>query len=393
VREYLASTVLVGRISTAFPGKGPIIVAAYAKNQGKREVVHYTVLHDFGEYELMVAKGNYYVFAYWDKNSNLVYDAGEPAGQYGDPKMVTAPAGGVVGGLNIAIAEKPQNIDVPSGFEVSSVKPHKLYSRLAGAIIDLDDELFSEENGGKGYWEGISFFKEFGGNIYFLEEYDPRKIPILFIHGAGGTPKGWKYFADNIDRTRFQPWFFYYPSGARIPGMSHLLLWKLENLKLKYNFEQLYITAHSMGGLVARSFIMDHSGRFPYVKLFISLATPWGGAGMAGYGVKQSPAVVPCWIDLQPESAFIQSPALYTARPCWTSTMRLSTPFPIHPEDTSRSTFHIATLSRAKGLTPHLFCSLLAKSTRKWKSDSVPMMMAECSALSLPGIIWQPSAL
>ncbi len=307
VRESLASTVLVGQISTAFPGKGPIIVAAYAKNQGKREVVHYTVLHDSGEYELMVAKGNYYVFAYWDKNSNLIYDAGEPAGQYGDPKMVSAPAGGVVGHINIAIPEKAQNIDVPSGFEISSVKPHKLYSRQAGAIIDLDDELFSEEHGGKGYWEGVSFFKEFGGNIYFLEKYDPQKIPILFIHGAAGTPKGWKYFVDNIDRTRFQPWFFYYPSGARIQSMSYLLLWKLENLKLKYNFEQLYITAHSMGGLVARSFIMDYSARFPYVKLFVSLATPWGGAGMAEYGVKQSPAVVPCWIDIQPKSAFIQS--------------------------------------------------------------------------------------
>ena len=307
VRESLASTVLVGQISTAFPGKGPIIVAAYAMNQGKREVAHYTVLHDFGEYELMVAKGNYYIFAYWDKNSNLIYDAGEPAGQYGDPKRVFAPAGGVVGDINIAIPEKAQNIDAPWGFEISSGKPHKLYSRQAGAIIDLDDELFSEEHGSKGFWEPVSFFKEFGGNIYFLEKYDPQKIPILFIHGATGTPKGWKYFVDNIDRTRFQPWFLYYPSGARIDSMSYLLLWKLSNLQAKYQFSKMYITAHSMGGLVARSFIVNYSRQFPYVKLFISLATPWGGDKMAEYGVQQSPAVVPCWNDLQPESAFIQS--------------------------------------------------------------------------------------
>ena len=305
--EGLSSTVLVGRVSTAFPGKGPIIVAAYSMSQSKREVSHYTVLHDSGEFELMVAKGNYYVFAYWDKNSNLIYDAGEPAGQYGDPKMVTAPAGGVVGDINIAIPEKTQDIDVPSGFEISSVKPNKLHSRLAGAIIDLDDERFSEEHGRKGYWEPASFFKEIGGNIYFLEEYDPQKIPILFIHGATGTPKGWKYFADNIDRTRFQPWFFYGPTGGRIQSMSYFLLWKLQNLQAKYHFNELYITAHSMGGLVARSFIMDHGARFPYVKLFISLATPWGGDRMAEYGVKQSPAVMPCWIDMQPESPFIQS--------------------------------------------------------------------------------------
>ena len=307
VSQVLASTVLVGCISTDFPGKGPIVVAAYSMNRGKRKVAHYTILHNFGEYELMVAKGNYYVFAYWDKNSNLIYDAGEPAGQFGDPKMVSAPAGGVVGDINISIPERVQNIDVPSGFEISSVKSNKLYSRLAGAVIDLDDGLFSEENGSKGYWEPVSFFKELGGNIYFLEEYDPQKIPILFIHGATGTPKEWKYFVDNIDRTRFQPWFFYYPSGARIQSMSYLLFWKLQNLQARYHFNQLYITAHSMGGLVARSFIMDYSASFPYVKIFISLATPWGGSGMAEYGVKQSPAVVPCWIDMQPESAFIQS--------------------------------------------------------------------------------------
>jgi hypothetical protein len=101
------------------------------------------------------------------RNGNLIYDAGEPAGQYGGPKMVTAPAGGVVGDINIAIPEKAQNIDVPTGFEISSVKPDQLYSRLAGAIIDLDDERFSEEQGSKGYWEPVSFFQRTWGKYLF----------------------------------------------------------------------------------------------------------------------------------------------------------------------------------------------------------------------------------
>ena len=41
VRQVQASTILVGRISTDFPGKGPIVVAAYTVRQGKREVEHY----------------------------------------------------------------------------------------------------------------------------------------------------------------------------------------------------------------------------------------------------------------------------------------------------------------------------------------------------------------
>ena len=151
VRESLASTVLVGRISTLFPGKGPIIVAAYSKDQGKREIAHYVVLHDAGEFELMVSRGDYYVFAYWDKNSNLIYEAGELAGQYGDPKLVSAPAGGVVSEIDFVIPEKGSSIDLPHGFKISSNKPKKLHSRLAGAITDLDDELFSEEYGTKGF--------------------------------------------------------------------------------------------------------------------------------------------------------------------------------------------------------------------------------------------------
>jgi pimeloyl-ACP methyl ester carboxylesterase len=306
IQKNPEGTVIIGRIHAKSPGHRPIIVAACSTDDAK-EIAHYSVLHDSGEYELLVDQGNYYVFAYWDKNSNLIYDAGEPAGQYGGPKLVRAPTVGVVFDINVVIPEAGGNIVIPYGSEISSIKPQKLLSRQAGDITDLDDERFSEEYGTKGFWEPFSFFKQFGGNIYFLEEYDPEKTPILFIHGATGTPKGWKYLVDHIDRTHFQPWFFYYPTGARIDSMAYLLLWKLTNLQTKYQFKKIYITAHSMGGLIARSFIVNYGAQFPYVKLFISLATPWGGDKMAEYGVQQSPVVMPSWIDMQPEGDFIKS--------------------------------------------------------------------------------------
>lgn len=89
--------------------------------------------------------------------------------------------------------------------------------------------------------------------------------------------------------------------------MAYLLFWKLVNLQTKYQFKQMHMVAHSMGGLVARSFLVDYGVQFPYVKLIISLATPWGGDHMAELGVKQSPAVIPSWIDMQPEGNFIRS--------------------------------------------------------------------------------------
>ena len=304
--KSLKSTAIIGRVYGEFKEKGPIIVAACSADK-KRRIVSYTVLHDFGEYELMVGRGDYFVFAFQDKNSNLIYDPGEPSGQRDNPKLVRVPAVGVVFDIDMVIPKKGSRIVIPHGTEIASIKPSKLYSRQAGVITDLDDERFSEENGSKGFWEYGAFFEEFGGNIYFLEKYDPEKIPILFIHGAAGTPKGWKYFVDHLDRTRFQPWFYYYPSGNRIDSMAYLLLWKLVNLQSKFQFNSIYFTAHSMGGLVARSFIVNYGKQFPYVKLFVSLATPWGGDHMAELGVKQSPAVLPSWIDMQPEGDFIQS--------------------------------------------------------------------------------------
>ena len=305
-KKHHESTVIVGRVGAEFEGKGPIVVAVRKMNQ-EEEDFQYTVLHSSGEYELMVDQGEYYIFAYLDKDGDLIYEAGEPAGQHNNPKIISVPAFGVVHDVDIFIPEKGAKIEIPYGTEISSVKPDVLHSRQAGDITDLEDARFSEENGKKGFWEPSSFFKALGGNIYFLEEYDPEKTPVLFIHGAGGTPRGWRYFVEHMDRTRFQPWFFYYPTGARIDSIAYLLFWKLLNLQSKYQFYKIYITAHSMGGLVARSFLVNYGMQFPYVKLLITLATPWGGDRMAEYGVQQSPVVIPSWIDMQPEGDFIKS--------------------------------------------------------------------------------------
>jgi len=192
VHRSLESTVIVGRINAEVPGKGPIIVAACPIHEPKT-IAHYTVLHESGEYELMLNQGDYYVFAYRDKNSNLIYEAGEPAGQYGAPNRVRAPAVGVVFDIDFAIPEIGGPIVINHGTRITPVLPRILHSRQAGDITNLDDERFDEENGAKGFWEPIAFFKKFGGNVYFLEEYDLREIlnadlqSDRSLHAAGGA--------------------------------------------------------------------------------------------------------------------------------------------------------------------------------------------------------------
>ena len=186
-------------------------------------------------------------------------------------------------------------------------KPEKVHYTSPGVVTPLDDPLFDEKNGVEGYWQPYRFFREFGGNIYFLEEYDPAKIPILFVHGALGSPAGWKYLLENIDLHRFQPWFYYYPSGASIKSMADLLYWKFLNLQSRYQFKEIYLVAHSMGGLVVRSFLVDYGQQFPSITKFISISTPWNGDNLSEYGVRYSPGVIPAWKDMGPQSDFAQA--------------------------------------------------------------------------------------
>jgi uncharacterized alpha/beta hydrolase family protein len=309
VKYVEQATVLVGHVSDPlYAGDSPVVVAAYSKKDNKIEIIHYTMLHEPGPYELMVPAGTHNIIAFIDKNRNLTYDYGEPAGQILSHELISTSAGGVVGDLDIVISERDNGkIDFPIGSKLPQKEYSGFYSTCPGAIINIEDNLFAEKYARKGFWAPLEFYKEIGGNIYFLEKYDPDKIPILFVHGASGSPQNWKTILKSIDRTKYQPWFFYYPSGASIDSMSYLLFWKLYNLQAKYKFKELYITAHSMGGLVVRSFLINHGQHFPVITNFISISTPWGGEELAEMGVKYSPAVIPAWRDMQPGSEFIES--------------------------------------------------------------------------------------
>ena len=202
-----------------------------------------------------------------------------------------------------------ESIDFPAGSTVAEPSPdgqppNPLHYTSPGTVTDLNDPIFDFENGFNGYWHPTDFFKRFGGNIHFLEPYDPSKIPVLFIHGATGSPRGWKYLISTLDWDHYQPWVFYYPSGASIKTSGDLLFWKLFNLKLKYRFQQLHLVAHSMGGLVTRAFLVDYGRLFPEIRTMISISTPWGGDEMAGKSLQHSPMVLPAWKDMDPNSEF-----------------------------------------------------------------------------------------
>jgi pimeloyl-ACP methyl ester carboxylesterase len=77
-------------------------------------------------------------------------------------------------------------------------------------------------------------------------------------------------------------------------------------LESRHGFRQLFIVAHSMGGLLGRGFIFEHeeANDDELTPLFVSISTPWGGHQAAQKGVDRAPAVVDSWRDMAPDSAF-----------------------------------------------------------------------------------------
>ena len=176
-----------------------------------------------------------------------------------------------------------------------------------GEIARLDDPRFTATRGEDGLWTPATVAVTSGFGIYFLEPYDPARTPVLFIHGAAGSPQDWRYAMERLDRSRYQPWFVFYPSGGRLETCARLLDQGVELLHARYGFHRLHVVAHSMGGLVARRFIelnvVDGGNR--YIHTFITFSTPWAGHEAATSGVKWAPSVVPSWHDVAPGSAFL----------------------------------------------------------------------------------------
>lgn len=302
------SCLLFGEIISTSPLKKPIIVVAYSNFDGVVKIADYTALSEPGQYEMLVQEGKYEIFAFEDNNGDLSYNQGEWSGYYGKPDKVATQVGGVVFGLDIILTPKTKKpvssfANMLVEFSGGKRKP----STSAGTLANLDDPSFSAENGLSGFWTPLEFFKRIGCNIFFIEPYDSKKTPILFVHGAAGSPQDWRYFINHIDHSRYQPWIFFYPSGARLDTTSFLLRKKLYDLYRKYQFESLYVVAHSMGGLVSRSAIIEKEDNFhDTIKLFVSISTPWGGEERAKTGVEKSPAVIPSWKDVVPDSEFIK---------------------------------------------------------------------------------------
>ncbi len=96
-----------------------------------------------------------------------------------------------------------------------------------------------------------------------LQPYDPKKIPILCIHGLGDSQATWAPMIETLRgdaeiRKHYQFWFFSFPTGFPYPIMADKLRADMDKMSAANpGHKKWVVIGHSTGGMIARELITD----------------------------------------------------------------------------------------------------------------------------------------
>jgi pimeloyl-ACP methyl ester carboxylesterase len=96
-----------------------------------------------------------------------------------------------------------------------------------------------------------------------LQQYDPDRTPVIFVHGLQETGASWAPMIDSLRndpliRARYQFWFFSYPSGYPYPYSAALFRHDLDGVHRAFpDHKPVVLVGHSMGGMICRLMITD----------------------------------------------------------------------------------------------------------------------------------------
>jgi triacylglycerol esterase/lipase EstA (alpha/beta hydrolase family) len=306
------TSIIIGTVNSADVIEQPIVVAVCSVDlvkDAKNRLVSYVILNHTKEFMIYLPEGDYFLYAIIDLNNNYIFEDKEITGVYGKPDKISLSQNEIKSGIIIQTGTTAiKEINFPEKLSIQYNYNSVEYTTYNGQVRKIYSEIFSPDNAKIGWWHPSLFMKAFGTNIYLTEKYDPHRIPVIFIHGAQGSPYDWAHIYVHLDKKKFQPLFFYYPSGLRLPMLSELLYFKIKDLEHTYKFKEIYIAAHSMGGLVSRCMLTNYYNKKEnLIKYYVTFATPWSGFEFADAALQTAPYVLPSWIDVSSHSMFIKT--------------------------------------------------------------------------------------
>ncbi len=310
LREYQAGDnfLLVGPVNLKADYEGPLLVVAVTDMFKKREIVAARILQTpVLYYQVYLPEGKYDLYFFADLNKNGYFDANEMIGQTSQASIHIR-KDAVKDGMTFNGPALTMDIKSPATTDL----PIKVQVRQQDYIFaSLDDAFFDRKYGEMGMYDTKKFFAHTQRFMFSLEKFNPDKTTVIFVHGVAGTPRDFKFLVDGLDKNRYQPLFFFYPSGMPLQKLGSFLsgiMTVLEKDK-HFNLKQAIVVAHSMGGLVSLSALNElcRDGVPPYLKGYISFNSPYGGVESAKKAIEKAPAVLDAWRDVAPGSLFLKN--------------------------------------------------------------------------------------
>jgi len=302
----------LGQISGTVSGDGlngtSIVVGMLKHTNGQVQMTNQKQLDENAAFTFNLPEDQYYLVAYIDENQNFRRDSNERSTMYQSK----------VNGNSEIILKKNQhqkNITIEFKSLTNNIlilnetyTTDKITDNI-GKIVSLDSPLFDQENVKLGFWHPIDFVDQVVGGLFLLKPYEQDKTPVIFIHGIMGNPQEFSAVINKLNKNKFQPWVLYYPTGVPLDYISQYLVDALHALHHKYKFNNVQLISHSMGGLIARSYINKHSdaNQLFDISLYITINSPLNGLDSAARGVESSPVIIASWRDLASNSKFIKS--------------------------------------------------------------------------------------
>lgn len=212
---------------------------------------------------------------------------------------------------------------------VVSGDTQRLAYDITSAVEANLDNSYIRENGLLGLFRVDRRESDLG--LFGLDVYDPKKIPVVFVHGLNSSPRIWAQAVNTIYanpelNNRYQPVLFIYPTGMAVPAAAARFRQSLELYQSTWDpdhddvaFREMIIVGHSMGGLLTRLQVIETGDRMrkafftcpisevsfmtaeekrlaqfalvleplPFVKRVVFIATPHRGSKIADRGVVQ----------------------------------------------------------------------------------------------------------
>ena len=160
--------------------------------------------------------------------------------------------------------------------------------------------------------------------MFMVEPYDPKKIPVVMVHGLWDGPATWAHMINDLAATRelhdnYQFWFYSYPTAQPFWVSANKFRKDLQAIRAEVDpqranpaMDEMVLVGHSMGGLISTLQTIDSGDRFwnivsdrpidqlqgdsetvaalremfyfkanPSIKNLITLATPFQGSDFA----------------------------------------------------------------------------------------------------------------